>query len=113
MNIVSRVLVVSLASLSLGGCTMRLVDFTALSSKNCDVVGTRGERTQGKDMTWSLMGIPLGGMPNMKEATDRAIERCGGDILVDGVVYLKYWNALVLGQTGYVIEGTCVNTKRK
>lgn len=112
MNHVARVLVVGLASLSLGGCSIRLVDFTALSSKNCDVVGTRGERTQGKDMAWMVMGIPLG-VSNMKEATDRAIERCGGDMLVDGVVYLKGWSALVVGQSGYLIEGTCVNTKRK
>ena len=112
MNIVSRVLVVSLASLSLGGCSMRLVDFTALSSKNCDIAGSRGERTEGKYMVWTILVIPMG-VSNMKEATDRAIERCGGDLLVDGVVYSKAWTALVIGQMGYLIEGTCVNTKRK
>ena len=59
------------------------------------------------------MGVPLGEPPIMKEAVDRAIERGGGDILVDGVIYLKYWNAFIVGQQGYVVEGTVVNTKRK
>ena len=112
MNKLSLSLVMGLFVLAVSGCTLRLVDFTALSSKNCDIHGTRGERTRGEDMSWMLMGFPLG-LPNMKEATDRAIERCNGDLLVDGVVYSKYWTALVIGQAGYVIEGTCVNTKRK
>ena len=103
---------IGLVSLVLAGCSVRLLDFTAISSKNCDIQGTRGERVQGKDMAWLILGIPTG-MPMKKEALDRAIERCNGDLLVDGVVYQKGWFALLVGQSGYVIEGTCVNTKRK
>ncbi len=100
------------ASMLLAGCTIRLVDFTALSSKNCDIQGTRGERVKGEDMKWIILGIPTG-VANIKEATDRAIERGGGDLLVDGVVYQKMWHAFIIGQTGFVVEGTVVNTKRK
>src|SRR3989344_3908375 len=99
---------IGIAALALGGCSMRLVDFTALSSKNCDIQGSRGERTKGEDMTWFILGFPIG-IPNMKEATDRAIERCGGDLLVDGVVYQKGWSVLLVGQSGFTIEGTCGN----
>lgn len=101
-----------LVSLVLTGCTLRLVDFTAISTKNVEVAGTRGERVQGKDMKWIILWFPTG-KPDMKEAIDRAIERGGGDMLVDGVIYNKGWYALVVGQTGYVVEGTVVNTKRK
>ncbi|OGR83364.1 MAG: hypothetical protein A2902_01110 [Elusimicrobia bacterium RIFCSPLOWO2_01_FULL_64_13] len=88
-----------------------MVDFTALSSKNVNIPGTRGERVQGKDMKWTILGIPTG-RPDMKEALDRAIERGSGDMLVDGVVYSKGWSVLFIGQMGYVVEGTIVNTRR-
>lgn len=107
-----QLLGLGLISVVLGGCTMRLVDFTAISTKNCEVQGNRGERVVGNDMVWMILGIPTG-QPNMKEAIDRAIERCNGDILVDGVLYQKGWFALLVGQTGFQVEGTCVNTKRK
>lgn len=109
----AKMFAVGLMALSLAGCTVRLIDFTAISSKNCDIPGTRGERTEGRDLTWILLGFPLGGPPNLKEAVDRAIEKGGGDCLVDGVLYQKAWSALVIGQVGFVVEGTVVNTRRK
>lgn len=112
MSKVIKLVSVGLVSLALAGCTTRLIDFTAISSKNCDIPGTRGERVQGQDMKWMILGFPTG-IPNIKEAVDRAIERCNGDLLVDGVLYQKTWYAVVVGQMGYSIEGTCVNTKRK
>ena len=112
MKKLSSMIVVALFAMALTGCTVRLVDFTALSSKNCEIPGNRGERVQGKDMKWIIFMFPTG-VANIKEAVDRAIERCNGDLLVDGVVYQKGWWALVAGQSGFVVEGTCVNTKRK
>src|SRR5687767_8637216 len=98
--------VVGLVSLILTGCTTRLIDFTAISSKNCEIAGSRGERVRGEDMTWMIWAIPVGGRPDIKEAVDRAIQRCNGDMLTDGVLYQKSWWLLV-GQMGYVVEGTC------
>ena len=112
MTKVMRMVAVGLVSLSLAACSMRLIDFTAISSKNCDVPGSRGERVQGKHMIWTVLGIPVG-VPNMKEAVDRAIERGNGDMLVDGVLYQKGWSAIVIGQMGFVVEGTVVNTRRR
>ncbi len=86
-------------------CTFRMVDFTVISSKNCDVKGKMGKRVKGSDGKCSMVGIP-----NLKEALDRAIQQePGADALVDGVVYWKYyyvWNV-------YEVEGTALNTKAR
>ncbi|MBN1383706.1 MAG: hypothetical protein JW983_02330 [Elusimicrobia bacterium] len=106
------VLVLAAFCISLVGCTTRLIDFTAISSKNCDIPGERGARVTGKHMIPMILGIPLG-QPNIKEACDQAIEKGNGDCLVDGVLYSNFWTILVFGQMGYKIEGTVVNTKKK
>lgn len=94
----------------LAGCTLRLVDFTVISTKNVQVPKAKSQRVDGKDCNL----VPFS-MPNMKEAVDRAIESAGGDYdaLVDGVVYAQnIW--LVIGTwTCYTIEGTPINTKAK
>jgi hypothetical protein len=92
------------------GCTTRLVDFTAISTKNVDwsrapTYQRKRGRVEGKDTVHILVFIPTG-LPNMKEAIDRAIESVpGGVALVDGVVYSKgFW--LLYGQSSYVVEGS-------
>ena len=100
-------------SLGVTGCANRMLDFTAISSKNVEVDGTRGERVRGESMAFLLpFCIPVK-QPNIKEAVDRAIERGGGDMLIDGVVYYKGWCVFLFGQMGYSVEGTIVNTHRK
>ena len=50
--------------------------------------------------------IPTG-IPNMKEAVDRALEKVPGAVaLVDGVVSSKFAFYLVVMWTGYAVEGT-------
>lgn len=50
--------------------------------------------------------IPTG-IPNMKEAVDRALEKVPGAVaLVDGVVSSKFAFYLVVMSTGYAVEGT-------
>ena len=76
-------------TLLLTGCTSRLIDFTVISSKNVNLVlpdGATGPRTEGKHSVPIIL-IPIG-RPNIKEATDNAIEAAGPqyDALIDGVV---------------------------
>ncbi|MEN8817732.1 MAG: hypothetical protein ABF274_12805 [Nonlabens sp.] len=76
-------------SLSLGSCSMRLVDFTVISSKN---VNLNIDKTQGKSVEAS-QGYFLGIGWNIKDAMDKALEEAGPgyDLLVDGVVsYSSY-----------------------
>jgi len=89
-----------------------LVDFTAISTKNVDwsraTSFERGKaRVKGKDIAHIIIVIPTG-IPNMKEAVDRAIESVpGGVALLDGVLYHKWFYIPPLyGQSWYVIEGT-------
>lgn len=108
-----RLILPVLLAFTLTGCAQRLVDFTAISTKNVQIDGPRGDkRTVGKDCAWYFLNIPLG-VPNMKEAIDRAIESAGTEYnaLVDGVVYSKAWTAVVVSQVCYEVEGTPVSAK--
>ena len=94
------------------GCTTRMVDFTAISTKNVDwskaaTFSRTGSRVEGKDTAHIIIFIPTG-IPNMKEAIDRAIESKSGCVaLVDGVVYQKFWwIPYIYGQHSFVVEGT-------
>ena len=57
--------------------------------------------------------IPTG-VPNAKQALDRAIESIPGAVaLVDGVLTNKYWYIpYIYGQSSYIVEGTpLIDTK--
>lgn len=106
-------LLVSCSLIFLAGCTTRLVDFTAISTKNIKLPSaTQASRAEGKDCVYMILSIPTG-TPNMKEAIDRAIESGGReyDALVDGVLFHTFWHAILLGEMCYKIEGTPINTK--
>lgn len=96
----------------LTGCATRLVDFTVISSKNIEwsrasEYRRASQRTEGVDMVHIIIFIPTG-VPNAKEAMDRAIESVPGAVaLVDGVITSKFWYIpYVYGQQSYVVEGT-------
>lgn len=96
--------------LSFSGCTTRLVDFTMISTKNIDLSRSADfkrakQRVTGKDEAMIIIIIPTG-VPNMKEAIDRALESVPGAVaLVDGVVYQEaFW--FIIGTSSYVVEGT-------
>lgn len=108
----ARPLAAVLATLALSGCVQRVADFTALSSRNANIPGDRGERVEGEDMATIILFFPTG-QPNLKTAVDRAIEKGGGDLLVDGVISQKCWDVLLFGQCGYVVEGTPVRLHGK
>lgn len=113
MNKAWKMVVVCGCLIFLAGCTLRLVDFTVISSKNVSVPKAKSQqRVSAKDCVFVLF-VPLG-IPNMKEAIDRAIESAGGeyDALVDGVVYQDNWSFIV-GQMCFRVEGTPINTKAK
>ncbi len=99
------------AVLASAGCTTRLVDFTMISTKNVDwsraaEFKRTGTRVVGEDIAQMILFIPTG-IPNMKEAIDRAIESVpGGVALVDGVVSSKAWTIFIYGEQSFVVEGT-------
>lgn len=93
-------------------CSQRLVDFTVISTKNVPLTDEApnlqkaNSRVKGTDAKLTILFVPLG-IPNMKDAIDKAIEKYPGAVaLTDGVVYSKGWTALIVGQSKYVVEGT-------
>jgi ribosomal protein L35AE/L33A len=96
-------------------CTYRVIDFTAISSKNVTLnlpENSKGQRVKGQDYVTTFLGIPWGA-PNLKEATDQAIESAGGeyDALIDGVIYQKRKWYFLFGKFGYEVEGTPIVSK--
>jgi len=98
--------------LGTSSCSHRLTDFTVISTKNVPLglkaasLQKANQRVKGVDKVHQVLFIPLG-MPNMKEAIDKAIEKHPGAVgLVDGVIKTKYWTALLYGQNSYIVEGT-------
>lgn len=103
---VSAFLAVILAS----GCTSRITDFTVISTKNVDLsspsLKRSANRIEGVDTAYIVLFIPTG-VPNLKEAIDRAIEKVPGCVaLTDGVVYGKSWSVFVAGANSFVVEGS-------
>ena len=101
-----------LLSASVMGCVTRLADFTIISTKNIDLARgadfKRGaSRVQGEDKISIIIFIPTG-VPNIKEAIDKAIESVPGAIaLLDGVISSKAWYIpYIFGESSYVVEGT-------
>lgn len=108
---IGKLVFLLLAVVGLSGCTIRMVDFTVISTKNVDVpTASKGTRVTGEDCVLVLV-FPFG-IPNMKEAIDRTIENAGGnyDALVDGVVY-QVNHSFIIGQQCFRVEGTPINTK--
>ncbi len=100
-----------LAAFVVTSCTTRLTDFTVISSKNVDLSQMAkykkgGDRVIGEDIAHIIFVIPTG-MPNLKEAIDKAIESVPGCVaLADGVMSSKSFWILVYGQQGFIVEGT-------
>lgn len=96
--------------LVLDGCSLRLGDFTVLSTKNVDVSGVKqGDRYSGEHCINTVLGFPLGEI-NWKTAMDQALEKGKGDVMIDAVVTSKYWSVIVYGQTCVIMEGTVSRT---
>jgi len=110
-NLKISVILVGMIAIIISGCSYRVLDFTLVSTKNIDLSKAssfeRGkQRVEGLDKVHLILTIPTG-RPNLKEAVDRAIETTPGCIaLVDGVIYSKFWTAILYGQTSYLVEGT-------
>ncbi len=100
-------LLVALTTLFLmSSCSIRVVDFTVISSKN---VSLKIDKSQGIRVVGNSNGF-LGMGVSIKNAMDNALQSAGPDydLLVDGVVS---YNDYVL-VSGYKVEGTAISTSK-
>ena len=93
--------------LFLTGC-VRTHDFTMISTKNVilgsDTMKSKGTY-EGEDTRSIIIFVPLG-EPSIKEAADRAMERGGGNLMLNVVLYRSYWYVpLIYGEVTYTIKG--------
>ena len=115
LNVMKKTILICGVILSLTSCSTRLIDFTTISSKNLSVQipeQSKGQRVKGEDYVLTFFGIPFG-QPNLKTATDKAIESAGNnsDILIDGVVTAKRKWYFLYGKIGYEVVGTPTKSK--
>ena len=97
-------------------CSIRLADFTVISSRNVSLdkvdldslPQTKG--IVGKDTKFSFLSIPFG-FPHLEEAIDDALDKGNGDIMIDAVLYGKWWDLIIIGQNSLEVKGTVVKTR--
>ena len=98
-----------LALITVGGCTIRLGDFTAISTKNVPVKYDTSMSVAGEDCAFSILGIPLG-QPNLQEAVDNAVGS-KGNALVNQVTYQSAWTAILFAQQCIEVKGEVVTLR--
>ncbi len=96
-------------------CSARLGDFTMVSTKNIDLSQGAGftrtsQRVKGRDTVRIILFIPTGFVPNIKDATDRALQQAPGAVALVDVVWRHefFLIPLIYGEDSYVVEGTPV-----
>ena len=102
---IKNLLILTLLLGSLTSCSVRLVDFTVISSKNVnlDIDRTQGKKVKGEKSYFLGIGW------NIKDAMDKALETAGPeyDLLIDGVV--RYGSYPFISSV--TVEGTAVSSK--
>ena len=105
----SQIIALILLLVFVQGCSIRLGDFTTLTSKNINVSGVkRGERVTGADCVTYFL-TPFWYEPNWESAMDAAIEQGEGDVLIDVVMVTKKW-WFIMGQNCIQISGNVSQT---
>ncbi|QXY82496.1 hypothetical protein EWI73_00170 [Salmonella bongori] len=97
----------ALGALLLSGCSARVADMTVASTKNYNLNANKfvkGARVIGEDSA-PVFIFPLG-VPNVKTAMDRAIEKDRCAVALSDVVVTHYNYSFLVGKFGYKIEGT-------
>ena len=109
-----KAILVFLISFLILGCSQRLIDFSLISSKNVDLSRAAEfvsdkQRVNGEDTKYIIIFIPTG-IPNAKEALDKAIESVPGAIaLLDGVLtYHWFYIPYIFGKSTYTVTGTAL-----
>ena len=104
-----KVLAVVLSALVLSGCSIRVADLTVGSTKNYNINGNKfvtGPRVTAED-SYPVILFPTG-IPNMKTAIDRAIEKDKCAVGLSNVVITQLNHAFIFGKIGIRAEGNLI-----
>jgi uncharacterized protein YceK len=107
---------IAFALILVSGCSSTS-SLTALSTKNVNLADMKLDRTRlkghgtGQDCVRIFVVVPTGGVPNIKEAIDRAVESLKGNVLLDArVEYKSFYIPLIYGETCWTVEGDVYDT---
>jgi CheY-specific phosphatase CheX len=109
-----KLALITVALLTMSGCTVRVADLTVGSTKNFDINSgnlVKGERVTGED-TYPVFFLPFG-IPNVKTAIDRAIETETCAVGLSDVVISHLNHSFILGTTGFRVEGDLIIDKNR
>lgn len=111
------VLTIFLIVLLTCGCTQRLGDLTFVSTKNINMNASHhvdtATQTVGEDAKYSILGFSTG-IPNLKEAIDKAIENKNGAVgLANVKIRAGTWTAILFGKMWYEVEGNPIYEENK
>jgi hypothetical protein len=102
------------------GCVYRHGEFTVMSNKlvrTSDFELDKADRAkgiEGSDAQVILLFFPLSGPPTLMGALDDAFEKGGGDVMTDAVVKTYFiWIPLLYAQSGWIVKGDVVKTRKK
>lgn len=107
----------AIALMLLTGCATRLGDMSVISTRNVTLDRVdldslpQVKGVTGKDSKFMFLFIPLG-FPHLEDAIDDALDKGGGDVMVDAVVHRQGWWFLI-GENALKVKGTVVKTRGK
>ncbi|MBK9247883.1 MAG: hypothetical protein IPM69_07180 [Ignavibacteria bacterium] len=106
-RIVSLLCLTLVIGFTVQSCSVRIGDFTAISTKNVDI-GSKYVRTgsfEGDHSVWLLLSaIPLGGIPDLKTAVDRCLEAGGGEFATNVVLTQHQLPLILISKVGYGVK---------
>jgi hypothetical protein len=109
-----RVAAIAGMCFAFAGCTQRLGDFTLIASKNIDLsnfntgAAENSEKVTGEDKKVIICVFPTG-IPNLKEAVDRAEEQKDAVGLTNARIDAAGWYIpYIYGESGYTVTGNPV-----
>ncbi|PRB84667.1 hypothetical protein [Pseudomonas sp. MYb185] len=100
---------VMLGAMLASGCSVRVADMTVASTKNYNInsgMFIKGPRVTGEDK-YPVILFPLG-IPNMKTAVDRAIEKDKCAVALSDLVITQLNHSFLIGSIGVRAEGNLV-----
>jgi hypothetical protein len=100
--------------LLVSACTTRLGAFTVISTRNIEwnragEYTRGGERVEGSDVAHIILFISTKSAVDMQTAVDDALDQMPGAVaIIDAVLSLRSWNAILYGQVAYIVTGTAL-----
>ena len=97
------------------GCTTRIGDLTFVSTRNIDLTHVNldmqhGKRVKGSDCKFAILGIIPLGLPTLQGAVDDALQKGGGNVMIDQVTYISNYWFVLFSRSCIRAEGTVLDT---